>query len=179
MNSMPHWWRRNFLFAELLLAVISTAIVIVVIEAGWPGTGIAGFVSNDETRRLVYSALASVFGSLFGFAITAASIVLGFSSTPRLRIIHEAGHFTTIWSVFFSTIRAVGLSTILSIVGLIAEQSPMVITYISYALMFAVLLSVLRLMRTVWVLEKTIRLMTTQSSTGRNYTKNRATSSSD
>lgn len=109
----------------------------------------------------MYGTRASIFGSLLGFTITAASIVLGFSSSPRLRIIRESRHYTTLWKVFGATIRALGLATVLSLVALIFDRDDAPAHTVFYLALFGFFLSCLRIARAVWVLENIISLMAT------------------
>lgn len=158
MKTVSRWWARNFLFAELCAVLLVTAGMVAWAEC------LQGTVEIDKVlsgnRSALYGTLASIFGSLLGFAITAASIVLGFSSSARLRVVRESKHFPTLWKVFSATIRALGLATIVSLVGLLADRDEVPVYFISYLLMFSFLLSCVRIARTVWVLENIIALMT-------------------
>ena len=97
MSFLPQWWRTHFLHVELGLALVCSATFVT-----WSQLG--GGVIVEETlngnRGAVYGALASIFGSLLGFAITAVSIVLGFSTTERLAVVRESKHYQTLWTVF-------------------------------------------------------------------------------
>ena len=158
MKLLPRWWRAHFLPIEMVVAVIGTLALV-----GWAEC-LSGIIEIDrvlsENRGALYGTVASIFGSLLGFTITATSIVLGFSSSERLRIVRESKHYPTLWKVFGATIRALGLATIVSLVALIFDRDAAPNHYISYFLVFAFLLSCFRISRTVWLLEKIVGLIT-------------------
>lgn len=161
MKLLPKWWRTNFLHVELGLALVCCLAFI-----GWAHFCGGGTIV-DETlkgnRGAVYGALASIFGSLLGFAITAVSIVLGFSTTERLAVVRESKHYPTLWKVFTATIRTLGLATVVALLGLILDRDSSPIKAVLYLTVFASILGALRLARCVWVLENVITLVTGHS----------------
>ena len=165
MKLLPRWWRAHFLPMEMAAAFIATVAFV-----GWAEC-LNGMVEIDrvlaDNRGALYGTLASIFGSLLGFAITSASIVLGFSSSERLAIVRESKHYPTLWKVFGATIRALGLATIIALVGLVFDRDTAPSRLVSYFLVFSFLLSCLRVARTVWILENIIGLMTRAVGDGR------------
>src|SRR5688500_3574838 len=67
------WWRRQFLWVELGVAVVLTAALVVWSEKYGGKQFIETLLKTQ--RGTVYGVLASVFGSLLGFVITTVSIV--------------------------------------------------------------------------------------------------------
>ena len=138
------------------------AIVAAASFCGWlyalGGAEIADRVLTDNHSSL-YGTLASLFGSLFGFAITAASIILGFASSPRLDIVRKSGHLVTISRVLSCTIVTLGLATLAALTGFLVDRdnAPSHFTLCIVALAF--LLSCVRMARTVWVLSHIMRLV--------------------
>jgi len=157
LTLLPRWWRAHFLIIEL-----GVATLLAIAFAVW-ASKFGGAAMVDEALRgnrgLLYGTLASISGSLLGFAITAASIVLGFSSSPRLRIIRESSNFPALWSVFFATIRALALATLVSLIALILDHDGAPNHLVLYLVAFVFLLACLRIARTVWVLENIISLL--------------------
>jgi hypothetical protein len=157
MKLLPPWWRANFLLAEGALAVLVAA-------AFWL---FGGYVDGNSTvwrvlegnRGAVYGTLASIFGSLLGFAITAVSIVIGFANHERLAVVRESRHYPTIWKVFFSAIRTLGLATAMALAGLVIDRDRSPHISIFYLTTFASLLAILRIVRCAWVLENIVDLL--------------------
>lgn len=158
MNLLPAWWRARFILAELGASVIATSGFIGWVECLNGSSVIDGLLIGN--RGPVYGALATIFGTLLGFTITAASIVLGFSSSPRLRVVRESTQYPTLWKVFGSTIRALALATIVALIALIVDRDSMPRHWALYLVVFGFLLSSVRIARAIWALENVIALVT-------------------
>ena len=152
------WWRRNFLPAEFGAAIAATAILVYLVHWSRFATCVDSVIA--VSRPLIYASLASVCGSLLGFNLTAASIVLASvnSNSPRLRAVRESGHYETIWRVFIAAAKALAAATLLALVGLVINHDGALGVPLSWALVFAFLLSCLRAFRVAWVLGNVIAL---------------------
>lgn len=155
---MRDWWGAHFLGVELAAALLGT-ILFASWSEYWGGAAVIDNVLSGN-RGALYGTLASIFGSLLGFAITAASIILGFSSSPRLRLIRDSAHYPTLWKVFSATIKVLGLGTIVSLAGLILDRDSAPTHWIAYLVVFVFLLGCVRIARTIWILENIIGLLT-------------------
>jgi hypothetical protein len=158
---LPQWWRANFLRVELGVAFIVT-IAFVLWVARYGGDRIVADVLHGN-RSAIYGTLASIAGSLLGFAITAMAIILGFVPLERMAVVKESTHYNDLWQTFTSAIRALALATIATLLGLVLDRDASPLRWLVYLCVFAILLSLLRLARCVWVLEKVIRLVTLPS----------------
>lgn len=155
------WWESRFLTLELWTAVLAAATFIFWVEK-WNGhVFLQKLLQNN--RAAIYGALASIFGSLLGFSITAASVVLGFANTERLAVVRESKHYSTLWKVFTSTIRALGFATAAAMLALIIDRDGSTVRVALYFAVFGLILASLRLTRCVWVLEKIIALISAPS----------------
>jgi hypothetical protein len=161
MNLLPKWWKTNFLHVEFGIGLFLGAVFVVWFEK------LNGAHLVDETlqgnRSAVYGALASIFGALLGFAITAVSVVLGFSSTERLSVIRESQHYSTLWKVFTAAIRTLGLATVATLVALVLDRDASPMRIVLHLSVFASILAIFRLARCVWVLENVIALVSAPS----------------
>jgi hypothetical protein len=151
------FYGRHFLWIELGLAVVLAALASIWIEK-WGAMKTVDDTLNGN-RAAIYTALASIFGSLLGFVITAASIIIGFSSSDRLAVVRQSRHYPMLWRVFVSSIRALALATLVSLVALVLDRDQAVHHLVLYFVIYATLLAVLRLARCVWVLENIIALI--------------------
>jgi hypothetical protein len=153
---MLQFWKKHFLLCELILALLITAAF------GWwylhDGKNYTYDLLKDN-RQNIYGVAASIYGSLLGFAITAASIVIGFINSPRLRVVRNSPHYPTIWKVFFSTIKVLGLATIFSFLALIFDKNTHPINAIFIAFFYTTILSLFRILRSIWVLENIIKIL--------------------
>lgn len=157
MTLLPKWWRTHFLNAELGLAILCGASFVVWVIL-WGG----GAILEDTltgNRGAIYGALASIFGSLLGFAITAVSIMVAFSTNDRLTVVRESKPYPTLWKVFTATIRTLGFATVVALFGLILDRDNHPMNPVLCLTVFASVLAALRLARCAWVLENVITLV--------------------
>ena len=91
MSLYPKWWRQHFLVVELGIALVVAALMLI-----WWGYGKGAPILKKVVhgnRGQVYGTFASRFGSLLGFAITALSVVLGFSPSARLAVLKNSAYY--------------------------------------------------------------------------------------
>ena len=152
------WWRGHFLAAEFGAAITATAVLVYLVHWSRFATCVDSVVA--VSHPFIYASLASICGSLLGFNLTAASIVLAAlnSKSPKLRIVRESGHYETIWRVFGATVRALAAATVLALAGLVIDRTGALGVPLSWSIVFAFLLSCLRVSRAVWVLGNVIAL---------------------
>jgi hypothetical protein len=161
MTLLPQWWRANFLRVELVVAFLLT-IAFALWVARYGGDRVVEEVLNDN-RAAIYGTLASISGSLLGFAITAVAIILGFVPLERMAVVKESTHYDELWQTFTSAIKALALATFATLLGLVLDRDASPLPWVVYLCVFATILSLLRLVRCVWILEKVIRLVTRPS----------------
>jgi uncharacterized membrane protein len=161
MTLLPRWWRANFLVVELVIAIVlTTAFALWYSRSG--GELIVADVMRGN-RAAIYGTLASILGSLLGFAITAISIILGFIPQERMAVLRESAHYNDLWQTFMAAIRALALATVATLLGLVLDRDTSPIAWLDHLCVFSILLSLFRVFRCVWILEKVIRLMTLPS----------------
>jgi hypothetical protein len=158
MIRLPFFWKRHFLVVEFALAIALT-IGFGVWYFGFDGAAATNAILKGN-RATLYGTMASIFGSLLGFAITATSIVLGFSGSERLGVVRESKQYPVLWKTFSATIRALALGTIVGLLCLLVDRDSAPVRWLMVPLIFSVLLSVFRVARTIWVLEHIISLLT-------------------
>ncbi len=111
-------------------------------------------------RAAVYGALASLFGTIFGFAITAISIILAFAQSPKLKILRAGRHWQKLWTIFTRGIWILSGVAIGAVAGLIFDRDSSPKALVAYALTFMALLGVTRLILVAWAFEKLVLIMT-------------------
>jgi hypothetical protein len=153
----PSWWRKHFLLVELFLAITLTAM-LGFWSARWGGHEVLLNLVKGN-RGAIYGALASLFGSLLGFSITAMSIVLGFTTSERLALLRSTSHYKDLWAIFTSAIRVLGITTIGALIGLIFDREVVQRPYIFVACVGLSTLCILRMVRCLWVLERIVALL--------------------
>ncbi len=164
MSVFPQWWRERLLAAELVVAIIVSSSFVLWSEV------FRGMEFTEQllrgNRGAIYGTLASIFGSLLGFVITTVSIVIGFSASERLAVVRESRHYETLWKVFMSTIKVLGLATLAALGGLLFDRDNAPSRLVLYVCGFMIIIATLRLARCVWVLENVIELVTKSAKSG-------------
>jgi hypothetical protein len=157
------WWDQNFLAAERTTALVGTAALTLSLL----NTDVAASVMSllSGSRSTVYGTLAGIFGSLLGFTITAVAIVLSFADSSRMALIRESPHYVTLWEIFKSSIRWLGAATCIALAALIVDRDRRPYIVVTVVVVYASLVSVLRVGRTIWILELLIGLVTSRPKT--------------
>lgn len=163
MIPLPRFWQRHFLVAEGALAIVLT--IGFAVWYFWLDGASATDTILQGNRATLYGTTASILGSLLGFVITSTSIVLGFSTSERLAVVRESAEYPKLWKTFSATIWALALSTIVALACLLFDRDNAPSQWLVILMTFAISLSVLRIMRTIWVLENIIGLATRQVKT--------------
>jgi hypothetical protein len=158
MSLLPKCWQRNFLVFEAIAALlIAVAFTIWFYQFG--GAICINAILKGN-RAPVYGAMASVFGSLLGFVITATSIVLGFSVSEKLSVLRESAEYPKLWKTFSSTIWILGATTLVSLLCLLVDKDKAPVQFLVPLVFALALLSVFRVARTIWALEHIVLLVT-------------------
>lgn len=157
---MRSFWNRNFLWLEPAAALVITGGFVIWVE-GFGGKACVAEVLKDN-RSSVYSALASVFGALLGFVLTAVSVVFGFSSMPRFKLLRESPHYRTLYNVYLNTTWILALATVMSLVALVIDRDVRPHLVIMYAVFLLGSVATVRIARCVWALERMILIITEQ-----------------
>jgi hypothetical protein len=158
---IPRLWKKHFLFAEGALAILLTACFAVWF---WRFGGLeAASALLKGNRATLYGTIASIFGSLLGFVITATSIVLGFSASDRLAVVRESAQYPLLWKTFSATIHALAFATVVALLCLLVDRDSTPVPWLVVLLVLVIMVALLRVARTIWVLEKIIMLVTKPS----------------
>ena len=148
---------NNFLLISLLVSALATAALVIWSEK-YHGKAVL-FEVLKNNRSAVYGALATIFGSLLGFVITAVSVVVGFTASDRLTIVRESKHYPALWASFTHTIKVLGLATLTSLAALIVDRDNNPQCYMAYINCFTSILAVLLLCRSIWALENIVAIV--------------------
>ncbi|WP_321430507.1 hypothetical protein [uncultured Methanolobus sp.] len=154
MSKFKDKYEERFMFYEFIISIIlSIAIFHFVFPIIFPDGVDSWLILN---KKDIYSLLASIAGTLLGFVITGVSVILAFSESEKLKMLRKSKHYKTIFVVYFSTIRWLALTTILSIVWIFTD---FLMTYAFYLLTWSVIISSLRIGRCIWILEAIVEIV--------------------
>lgn len=148
-------WAANFLLAESILSLL---FGIGFAAWAWSGGWLLLSATFDGMWSAFFSTLVTLFGALFGFVITAASIAVALVTEEKMRLFVEGKRYLQLWDTFLLTISALGFALAVSLAGLILVRNPYAHVPILSLLFFLGTLASLGLMRTVWLLNSLPRL---------------------
>lgn len=153
MSLIAEKWNKNFIRNELCVALLLGVLFYV-----WYGHCNPPLLMNllKDNRPAIYGTLATIFATLLGFSITAISIVLSFMSDEKFEIIRRSSHYSDLWKVFTSSIRAFSSATIISMLALVIDKNDSPFPPIFFITVFAIILSCFRVFRVIWVIEKIV-----------------------
>jgi CHASE2 domain-containing sensor protein len=100
----------------------------------------------------------TLFGALFGFVITAASITVALVTEEKMRLFVAGKKYPQVWDTFTQTIATLGIAAAVSFIGLVLVRDSGTHLAVLCLLTFLGILASLRLMRTVWLLDALPRL---------------------
>lgn len=161
MSRLVAFWKRNFLVLEALVAVALTAAFAVWYFL-WEGS-----VSVEELLRdnkgNVYRTVATISASLLGFSITATSIIFALSSHQRLELLRTSPRYSDLWSTLIQTILSLAGLSVTTIASLLVDKDsspvPWPAAWMFVPFFFFVALSIARLLRTIWLLDRLTRII--------------------
>lgn len=151
------FWRRHFLGMDALIA-FGLAVALTIWYLSFEGTDyIEELLQGNRTN--IYRTLASISGTLLGFSIASASLTLNAVSSPRLAVLRNSKHYPALWKTFFQTTWLLGALTLTSIVCMIWDRDSAPITWLVVPLVLLACLSVVRLAKMIWILQRVIGLV--------------------
>ena len=161
MTLLPGFWRRHFLFVEATLVVLLTAVFAMWYFL-WEGSSVVDGLLK-ENKGNVYKTAATIAASLLGFSMTATSIIFGLSSHERLELLRESPHYPALWSTLIQTILSLAGLTVITVASLLLDKdfSPVTwsVSWLFVPFFFFVSLSSVRLLRTIWLLDRLTRII--------------------
>lgn len=146
------FFRLYFLKIELILSLLIISLITYLIYR-YLGFDILQSKLNN-LRSSIYGTLISLSGALLGFVITGLSILLTTSSNPSMERLRKSKHYKTIFRIFFSTSKYLGLLLGLSILSLVFDTDENPTVFLSLITLWALIISTFRILRCLWVLEK-------------------------
>lgn len=159
------YWRRHFLGVEAALALVPALTLLVWFVLGDGRECVDGLMSG--VRADIYRTTATISGTLLGFLIAVASLVLSFVSTERLTLLRTSEHYPAMWETFFQTTRVLGALTVTALVCLVFDKDGGSLPWLVVPFVLFLSLAFARLLRVIWILEQIIELVSRPSPASR------------
>ena len=156
MTRLPEWWRSKFLYWDLVSATVACGLFGLWLF--WLNGGTTVDSLMDDTRSALYTTLGAIYGALLGFAIATVSIVITSVQSERMAPVRDSSHFRDLWKTFFSSIRWLAAATIFAVCALLFDRTKAPSHQWLLLLVYATLITVLRLIRSVSLLKKVVQV---------------------
>jgi hypothetical protein len=150
-SPLKFWYEKNFLEIEFGIGV-ALGVGVALFFQCFVGTKLLTEALNLN-RLYLYSTIAAICGSLLGFVITEASIIIVFGNTTQAKKLKDDGHLKTVFNINFQAINWLGVTGIWMIICLILDTDKSPRPWIFYVGVGLASISVLRIYRCVWVLK--------------------------
>lgn len=153
---MKKFYRKHFLGCELILSMI---LIFVSVYFIYNTVGISSLQDSLKgIRNPLYGTMASLAGAFLGFVITGLSVLLMANSTENIEKLKRSKHYKTIFNIFFSTSKYLGILLVVSLVSLVFDKDCDPFIYLFFATLWAFVIVALRILRCLWVLKKIVGL---------------------
>lgn len=157
MRTIGGFWDRHFLAYEMVTAIVVTFGVAIYVFVFAESTFAESSIFAN--RATVYRVAATVGAALLGFTGTIVAVIYGLIDAERLKHLRRSAQNATLWRVFFSAMRCLGLLVVVSFAGLITDHEGEPIMPLVIVFLYASLLALFRVARSVWLLQRIIEIM--------------------
>ncbi|MEN8494618.1 hypothetical protein ABFB50_06580 [Dehalococcoides sp. THU3] len=147
-------YKKHFIIYETIAGLIFGSLITIWSINQPDGMDLYSLIK--PSLQTIYSTIATIASSVLGFIITAITIILGLTQLPSLKIIRESKYYPMLYSVLFCTIKALGMTTLFSIIGLIINNNQALNQDIFYAIVIGSSISTIQIARSFWILEKIV-----------------------
>lgn len=145
------YWNHLKLF-NIIIAIISLLTIQLLLKFSFL-SGLGSLISFD--KKDIYMVIAPIAATLLGFIITSISIIITFTNSNKLELLKDAGYYEKLFQVYFDTIKALAVTTIISIIGIFYSKD--IIWF--YIILGSVIVSGLLFSASIWVLEMLIKIV--------------------
>ncbi len=151
-------YEAHFMRNEVLIGLVA-AVIFATWSYGFNGAASVNRLLS-QNRAQLYGTLASIAASLLGFVIAAVTILLTLWPMKTLTLLKESNHGDTLWVLMKSAMRWLALSTAACLVSLMLDRDGAPEPALLDLTFFVLAVTVFRIIRTIWVLERVIDIVT-------------------
>lgn len=153
---MKKSYRSHFLGWELVFSLLLTVVIIFLVHK-YLGVNV---LQNKltEVRDELYGTLAALSGALLGFVITGLSVLLTTGTNKQMNTLKKSKHYKTVFEIFFSTSKYLGLLLVFSLISLIFDKDSAPVIELTVITLWALIIVSFRILRCLWVLKKIVHL---------------------
>jgi hypothetical protein len=144
---------RDVLYRFQLLVAALAVVVIYFLDHRFYSDSLVTNIVNP-VRKETYGAIATIFGALLGFVITAFSIVVSLGDSQVIKKLKKNGDYRRVPSAFILSTYIIGVATATSLLAIFLDaDSHSANRAMEYVVLFVSLWAALAVMGIVFVLE--------------------------
>ncbi len=148
---------KHVLPAEVSASVIATALAFAWLGSGAPHTPLHDLLATD--RATLYGTVAAIAGSLLGFVLAAATIILTIAGSRRLARVTGSNQYGAMWGMFLMATKGLGAVTLWALAALVVDRDSSPAPVMFYGLILLSVVAVLQVWTCVWILDQVTRLL--------------------
>jgi hypothetical protein len=147
---------KSFLYRFRAMIALVLAGGLAFIDFRFFGGTVAASVIHG-VRKETYAAVATIFGALLGFEITAFSIVVTVTDSIVMRRLHREGTAKEIFDGFMRATAIVGIATAVALVAMFVDRDDHPTTWYEYTTLAFTIWATLAIMTTVFLIDAIVR----------------------
>ncbi|MEX0629301.1 MAG: hypothetical protein WEE67_02570 [Chloroflexota bacterium] len=155
-NLLRTYWEPHFLRNEALVGG-AVGVGLVLVEVTFGNSLVDQILPRD--RSTIWTSLAAVAGSLLGFELAAAAIIVSVSDSPSMRRLRASTQYPVLWQVFVSATKWLGTVTVSALTLLVLDVGHAATRPGLYVALVCVVTATLRVARSIWALDRSLRLI--------------------
>ena len=109
-------------------------------------------------RTTLYATLAQIMGALLGIVIAGLAILLTMEKSSAMQILKKSPYYEELFNIFILSCKRLALGTLLCVVALVFDRDLGPQLWLSYSVLWCVILSSISMIRCIWVLKNVVKL---------------------
>ena len=155
MRRVKEWWDTHFLLAEFLVALTFFGGLSIYAFMCGGSSGIEAFLHGS--RSTFHASIARSAIVMMGFVFTGISVLALALSAPRLEVIRRSPRSDQIWQLCYHCLGALAAVAVIGFTALFVDTDKSPAAWIVILLTSSVFLSILRLLRVLWIVREIIK----------------------
>jgi hypothetical protein len=156
-NPAAMFVERHWRAIEWIVAIAVSVAAVLLLGSGEPGTRLYSVLGDD--RAALYGTISGVAGSLLGFVLAAATILVTVAGLPSMGRVTSSNQYGELWSMFLTTTKWLGLLTLWALGSLVVDKPTAPFAVMPYTLLFLSMTAAFQVGTCVWALERVTRVI--------------------
>lgn len=139
---------------------ILVGIVVVILWCCGDCYGYSKYISDlsKEVLPTLYVTLAQIMGTLSGIIMAGLAIFLTMEKSDAMKLLKKSPFYLELFEIYLTCIKTLFLCTIISLTALIFNSYDNLRVFVTYIVIWSVIISIINVTKCIWVLKNVIRL---------------------